>query len=211
MYGTTKNITVVNDAVRYVVGTNSRQSIKQYLIDMLKKHPEGIVYYDYDIPHAILLTDYAAEEDMFYCSDPNKGTPTKRVPVTNSSVNLYNYYRSSVWYIKSPELYLTSNSTATSGKQTGKRVSVIFKLNDNDNISIKVASSSWFKADDFQLIYYGRNSNKTTSLGIEDVQTDPTFVNGIYTANGIKVAELQKGVNIVRTNKGVKKIMKLKE
>ena len=99
----------------------------------------------------------------------------------------------------------------TSGKQTGKRVSVIFKLNDNDNISIKVASSSWFKADDFQLIYYGRNSNKTTSLGIEDVQTDPTFVNGIYTANGIKVAELQKGVNIVRTNKGVKKIMKLKE
>ena len=136
-YGTTKNITVVNDAVRYVVGTNSRQSIKQYLIDMLKKHPEGIVYYDYDIPHAILLTDYAAEEDMFYCSDPNKGTPTKRVPITNSSVNLYNYYRSSVWYIKSPELYLTSNSTATSGKQTAYDTDEIWEVTDEAGLNFR--------------------------------------------------------------------------
>ena len=98
----------------------------------------------------------------------------------------------------------------TSGKQTAKKVSVIFKLaKDNDKISLKVASSTWFKADDFQLIYYGRNSNKVTSLGIETekVQTDETIVNGIYTVNGVKVSELQKGINIIHTNKGVKKIM----
>lgn len=98
----------------------------------------------------------------------------------------------------------------TNGKQTAKKVSVIFKLaKDNDKISIKVSSSTWFKADDFQLIYYGRNSNKATSLGIEaeKIQADETIVNGIYTANGVKVSELQKGINIIHTNKGVKKIM----
>ena len=133
-YGTTKNVVVVNDAVRYVVGTNSRQSIKQYLIDMLRKHPEGIVYYDYDIPHAILLTDYVAAEDMFYCSDPNKGTPTKRVPLTNSNVNLYNYYRSSVWYIKSPELHFTSGSTATS---SGKQIEETWKVTDEAGLNFR--------------------------------------------------------------------------
>ena len=136
-YGTTKNIVVVNDAIRYVVGTNGRQSIKQYLIDMLRKHPEGIVYYDYDIPHAILLTDYVAEEDMFYCSDPNKGTPTKRVPITNSSVNLYNYYRSSVWYIKTPELHFTSNSTATSGKQAAYDTDETWKVTDEAGLNFR--------------------------------------------------------------------------
>ena len=103
-----------------------------------------------------------------------------------------------------------ATDVTTNGKQTAKKVSVIFKLaKDNDKISLKVASSTWFKADDFQLIYYGRNSNKVTSLGIETekVQTDETIVNGIYTVNGVKVSELQKGINIIHTNKGVKKIM----
>lgn len=93
----------------------------------------------------------------------------------------------------------------TTGKGTAEEVSLFFKIeNDNDKISIKVASQTWFKADEFLLFYYGKNST-----GIENV-----IVNNncgaleIYTLNGMKVNTLQKGINIVRTANGVKKILK---
>ena len=98
----------------------------------------------------------------------------------------------------------------TNDKATGEEVSVVFKLeNDNDKISIKVASESWFKADNFQLFYYGKNSSKETSVetGIEDIVAKSAAID-IYTINGVKVATLQNGLNIIRTKNGVKKIMK---
>ena len=98
----------------------------------------------------------------------------------------------------------------TNDKATGEEVSVIFKLeNDNDKISIKVASESWFKADNFQLFYYGKNSSKQTSTetGVENIIATSETID-IYTINGVKVATLQNGLNIIRTKNGVKKIMK---
>ena len=98
----------------------------------------------------------------------------------------------------------------TNDKGTGEEVSVVFKLaNDNDKISIKVASESWFKADGFQLFYYGKNSSKQTSgeTGIENIIATSETID-IYTINGVKVATLQNGLNIIRTKNGVKKIMK---
>ncbi len=98
----------------------------------------------------------------------------------------------------------------TNDKATGEEVSVVFKLaNDNDKISIKVASESWFKADGFQLFYYGKNSSKQTSAetGIENIIATSEAID-IYTINGVKVATLQNGLNIIRTKNGVKKIMK---
>lgn len=98
----------------------------------------------------------------------------------------------------------------TNDKATGEEVSVVFKLeNDNDKISIKVASESWFKADNFQLFYYGKNSSKETSVetGIEDIVAKSAAID-IYTINGVKVATLQNGLNIIRTKNGVKKVMK---
>ena len=98
----------------------------------------------------------------------------------------------------------------TNDKGTGEEVSVIFKLaNDNDKISIKVASESWFKADGFQLFYYGKNSSKQTSAetGVENIIATSEAID-IYTINGVKVATLQNGLNIIRTKNGVKKIMK---
>lgn len=98
----------------------------------------------------------------------------------------------------------------TNDKATGEEVSVVFKLeNDNDKISIKVASESWFKADNFQLFYYGKNSSKETSVetGIEDIAAKSETID-IYTINGVKVATLQNGLNIIRTKNGVKKVMK---
>ena len=107
----------------------------------------------------------------------------------------------------------------TSDKATGEEISVLFKLeNDNDKISIKVASEQWFKADGFQLFYYGKNSSKDISgeigtipgktSSIEDIMATSEAID-IYTINGVKVPTFQSGLNIIRTMNGIKKVMVL--
>lgn len=73
------------------------------LIDLLEEHPEGIVAYDSWMPHAILLTDYDANTDTFYCADPSEYAPYGRIPVTDSLISIYDV--STVWYVTdSPEI-----------------------------------------------------------------------------------------------------------
>ena len=55
---------------------------KAALLAMLDKHPEGVEIYDGGIPHAVLLTDYDAATDTFYCADP--GTAAKRIKLSQS-------------------------------------------------------------------------------------------------------------------------------
>ena len=55
---------------------------KSALLAMLDKHPEGVEIYDGNLPHAVLLTDYDADNDTFYCADP--GTAAKRIKLTAS-------------------------------------------------------------------------------------------------------------------------------
>lgn len=45
---------------------------KQYLIDQLKLHREGIVIYDTGAPHAIWLFGYDEDTDTFWCADTIK-------------------------------------------------------------------------------------------------------------------------------------------
>ena len=80
----------------YVSGTGD-------LIALLEEHPEGIVAYDSWMPHAILLTDYDAETDTFYCADPSEYAPYGRIPVSESLISIYDV--STVWYVSdSPEI-----------------------------------------------------------------------------------------------------------
>ena len=80
----------------YVSGTGD-------LIALLEEHPEGIVAYDSWMPHAILLTDYDAETDTFYCADPSEYAPYGRIPVSDSLISIYDV--STVWYVSdSPEI-----------------------------------------------------------------------------------------------------------
>ena len=53
-----------------VTMTHDYVSSVEDLKKLLEEHPEGIVAYDSNKPHAIALTDYDAETDTFYCSDP---------------------------------------------------------------------------------------------------------------------------------------------
>lgn len=52
------------------------------LRDILNNHPEGIVLYNADYPHAILLTDYT--NGIFYCADPDLGPSKGRIPITEA-------------------------------------------------------------------------------------------------------------------------------
>lgn len=49
---------------------------------LLDKHPEGIVLYVYDVPHAILVTDYIG--DTFYGSDPANSAGKGRKPIADT-------------------------------------------------------------------------------------------------------------------------------
>ncbi len=81
--GLNNNFTYAN----MTVGTASYSGMstadkKAALLAMLDKHPEGIEIYDGNLPHAVLLTDYDADSDTFYCADP--GTAAKRIKLTDS-------------------------------------------------------------------------------------------------------------------------------
>ena len=143
--GTTKNVVVSNPRVDRLMSDMGYTDRKKMFIDILKDHPEGVVIYSYSNPmHAILLTDYDAATDTFYCSDPNKGTPTKRVPMSQSNVNIYN--ADSIWWIVSPELHFTSGSTATSVKTstqpTVSDIREIWKVTDDAGLNLRAGAGT---------------------------------------------------------------------
>ena len=77
---------------------------KSALLALLDKHPEGVEIYDGGIPHAVLLTDYDAATDTFYCADP--GMAAKRIKLSlshNASIrgsqNNVIANISQIWYI----------------------------------------------------------------------------------------------------------------
>ena len=94
---------------------------KSTFINLLNTYPQGVVAYNQGNGnqwHAILLTDYDASTDTFYCSDPANGTASGRIPLSNSSIvgngqdgkiNNLNEY----WYVKSPSISLISNEPTT--------------------------------------------------------------------------------------------------
>ena len=99
---TYKNISV---SYQYVTG-----SVTTTLINALKDHPEGIVVYDYDYPHAILLTDYT--DGVFYCADPANNVPSGRIKVSQSLISISNV--DTYWYVTSPSVSLGGSSSGGS-------------------------------------------------------------------------------------------------
>lgn len=57
------------------------------IISLLENHPEGIVGYNKNIPHAVLLTDYNASTGIIYCADPSNWAATGRIPLSQSTLN----------------------------------------------------------------------------------------------------------------------------
>ncbi|MCD7845327.1 MAG: leucine-rich repeat protein [Oscillospiraceae bacterium] len=73
---------------------------------LLDKHPEGIVLYCGNAPHAVLLLDY--EEDTFYCADPANLCSGMRIALEDSWLGSYYQGQDAIlrnvthyWYITS--------------------------------------------------------------------------------------------------------------
>ena len=73
------------------------------LIALLKEHPEGIVAYDYDYPHAVLLTDYT--DGVFYCAEPANCVEAGRVTADKAIIPVGGV--EAYWYVTSPDVQLT--------------------------------------------------------------------------------------------------------
>ena len=83
---------------------------EQQLKDILAQHPEGIVLYDEDMPHAVLVTDYT--DGAFYYADPSPYEGNGRMKMTSgSSVTVSSAER--YWYVTSPKVYVDNTIAAT--------------------------------------------------------------------------------------------------
>lgn len=91
--------------VGYATLPSRKQEKIQTLITLLSQHPEGIVLYDRNQPHAVLLTDYT--NGVFYCSDPAGNISSGRIPLTSSSVSVNG--SSCYWYVTSDHNTLASS------------------------------------------------------------------------------------------------------
>ena len=71
---------------------------------VLDTHPEGIVLYCGDQPHAVFATDY--EGDVFYCADPASAYSGERIPLEDSWIGYHYGSQSTIlrnvtayWYV----------------------------------------------------------------------------------------------------------------
>ena len=87
-------------------------------------------------------------------------------------------------------------------KGVGQEVSIIFVVEEGQEIEIKASSESWFKADNFRLTYFGTKSEKEPTTGIDDIAAPADMSKAvIYNLAGQRIQTLQKGINIVNGKK----------
>ena len=93
-------------------------------------------------------------------------------------------------------------------KTIGIEASIIFSIEEGEEVEIKASSANWFKADNFRLSYFGAEStNVPTDIASVEASSKVAPA-AIYTISGAKVAGLQKGINIVKYADGtVKKVL----
>ena len=144
-------------------------------IDLLNKYPQGVVAYNpgwnYQ-SHAILLTDYDATTDTFYCSDPANNTASGRIPLNSSSIkgqgaNGQNDKLSVLteyWYVKSPSVTIT--------KVTQPSTIIYPTVGATYKIASAVGSNKYL---DFAL-----SSNNVQIYENCDGHSDPAFVKSQY-------------------------------
>ena len=141
---------------------------KNTYINLLKTYPQGVVAWNSSQPHAVLLTDYDANTDTFYCADPANGTASGRIPLSSSSINgsgqdgkinnLDHY-----WYVKSPSITLTSNEPT----------SIIYPTS---GATYKIAAG----VGNNQYLDFSLSTNNVQTYEDCDASTDPSWVKSQY-------------------------------
>ncbi|MDD6489107.1 MAG: SH3 domain-containing protein [Clostridia bacterium] len=137
---TYKNITV---SYQYISG-----SVTTTLINALKEHPEGIVVYDYDYPHAILLTDYT--DGVFYCADPANNVPSGRIKASQALISLSNV--DTYWYVSSPDVSFGSssnnNSSGNNNNGTSSTVNEKWKITSDNGVNMRSGAGTSYSIID---------------------------------------------------------------
>lgn len=153
---TYKNISV--DCER--IYGNSTEALKK----LLNEHPEGIVAYDYDYPHAILLTDYT--NGKFYCSDPARCCGTGRIEATQSLVDTSGI--EAYWYVTSnlpkPVLKPITNT------------STIDKTNIMFGNDIKMNLSASYGSGSYQYEIYANKPSSKEWINLRKYNSSSTYI-----------------------------------
>ena len=90
---------------------------------------------------------------------------------------------------------------------------ITFKLDAESNVTIGIkndVTNSWLIWDNWTLTYFGKNSSKNQTVGVEAIEAAPSTVttSAIYTVSGARINSLQKGINIVKMSDGtVRKVL----
>ncbi len=119
-------------------------NVKSTLINALKKHPEGIVVYEWDYPHAVLLTDYS--NGNFYCADPARNTPSGRIHYSKALINVN--YADAYWYVSNAHGKLTSSDTAVMGyyEPKAQNVNETWKINTNGGVNLRTGHDTYYSS-----------------------------------------------------------------
>ena len=86
-WGLSRHFVIGQIEVAQSADIRSARDKKQYLIDRLEEHPEGIVIYDTGAPHAIYLFGYDRARDIFYCADTISSRGGRPIRLENSIIN----------------------------------------------------------------------------------------------------------------------------
>lgn len=84
--GLSWDFTVNTINVQVVHGIKEAADKKEYLIRFLKYHPEGVVIYDANAPHAIWLFGYDDATDTFYCADTTTDVAGRAIRLDQSII-----------------------------------------------------------------------------------------------------------------------------
>lgn len=122
-----------------VKGQRFGYNVKSQLIELLKDHPEGIVAYDYDRPHAVLVTDYTNGE--FYCAEPANHIAPGRIKASQASINIE--YCEAFWYISNASLKVSDEEKKDVIKETV--VDQYWKVTANSGLNLRSGAGTGYK------------------------------------------------------------------
>lgn len=141
-------------------------------IELLKKHPEGIVIHDYEsklgYPHAILLTDYT--NGIFYCSEPSKGYAEGRIPASQSAVNVEG--ADQYWYVSNP-------GQLEDGVVYAYPSGVFFMKSDYTGYTAGVITNSYVDKSRIEYSWYASSDGGETVTCISDWTVGYEWINWV--------------------------------
>lgn len=139
--------------------TSNPYSSEAELRDVLSRHPEGIVAYDYQYPHAILLTDYT--DGVFYCAEPARCVDSGRVVASKAIVSVSGI--EAYWYIDGANLSVEKDKPVYDelvNKSTLSRSAVV----TGESVSINAAWSGGSDSLEYSYSYRLLPSSNWTDI-----------------------------------------------